>query len=459
MSPADSVPQHTSAGRGKGRSTLRDTAANSLVTLLNLVRSEQATTRQELERESELGRAVVADRLVALSDMGLIDESELGVASGGRAPRLVRFRAEIGRILVATLDQTSIGVGIADLSGRLLMEHHEAADLAAPATSICERICELFDWLIGKRGDGAALWGLSLSVPGPVTEAAQAMFLSDTPGFLPTWDGSFFVEALLPRYGAPVWIRSSVDTMAIGELHAGAGRGANTFLFIKVGKRIGAALVVERRLYRGAQGAAGLIGQFPLLFGDRTATLDTLAGGDMIVREGLAAAQSGRSPVLADVLLRGAEITAFDVGQAAQTGDPACIEILSQSGRMIGHAVAMLANMLNPETIVLSGAIVQSSDILLASVREAVYGESHPLVTRDLPIMRSQMSSSAGLVGAAAMAVEELFAPRCLKDWVTLGSPICHPEFREALDAVARASRDQTRAKAEPPPTAPGRPR
>ena len=89
------LAQNTPQARGKGRPTTRETAQASLGAILNLVRSGKATTRQELERESELGRAVVADRLATLIEIGLIDESELGAATGGRAPRLVRFEAEL----------------------------------------------------------------------------------------------------------------------------------------------------------------------------------------------------------------------------------------------------------------------------------------------------------------------------------------------------------------------------
>ncbi|TIP32571.1 MAG: ROK family protein, partial [Mesorhizobium sp.] len=67
-----------------------------MATLLNLVRTGAATTRQELESQSELGRAVVADRLATLLRLGLIEEGELGPAIGGRAPRHVRFRPRMG---------------------------------------------------------------------------------------------------------------------------------------------------------------------------------------------------------------------------------------------------------------------------------------------------------------------------------------------------------------------------
>ena len=175
-------------------------------------------------------------------------------------------------------------------------------------------------------------------------------------------------------------------------------------LFIKVGRRIGAGIVCDGQLYRGAQGAAGLIGALPVISDGLTGTLDMMAGSDMIQREGRAAADSGRSPVLADLLRRGGEITPIEVSQAAQIGDPAAVAILSTSGHLIGQVVATLANALNPDMIVLSGTLVQTNDILLAGIREAVYGASHPLVTRDLRIIRSQMGSSAGLVGAALVA-------------------------------------------------------
>ena len=439
-------PNHTESPqpRGKGRPRTVETAAPSLVELLNLVRSGAANTRQELERQSELGRAVVSDRLTMLAGVGLVDESELGTATGGRAPRLVRFAARRAAILVGTLDQTAIGVGVSDLSGKLLTEHHEAADLTAPPGELTDRLSALFRWSMDRHAPQDGIWGISLSVPGVVQGTTEGDFLTLTPPVLPAWEGFPLVETLTRRFGVPVWMRSSVETMTMGELHAGAGTGLRSMLFIKVGSRIGAGIVCDFQLYRGAQGAAGLIGSLPVTSDGRGGTLDALAGSNMIQREGRSAAQDGRSPMLADILRRGGEITAIEVSQAAQMGDAVSAAILSQSGHLIGQVVATLANALNPELIVLSGSIVQTNDILLAALRETVYGASHPFVTRDLRIIRSQLGSSAGLVGAARVASEALFAPSFLKDWVMQGTPLAHPAFAALQDRLA--------ADAAPPP-------
>lgn len=440
----------SSRPRGKGRPRTAETAAPSLVELLNLVRTEAATTRQELERQSDLGRAVVADRLTMLGELGLVDESELGTAAGGRAPRLVRFAARQASILVATLDQTAIGVGVADLAGNLLTEHHEAADLAVPPAVLAERMTALFRWSLERHAATKGVWGLSLSVPGVVQSGADDAFQTVTPPIMPAWEAFPLVETLTRTFGVPVWIRSSVETMTMGELHGGAGLGQRTMLFIKVGRRIGAGIVCDGQLFRGAQGAAGLIGSLPVTSGGETGTLDALAGSDMIQREGMAAAGDGRSAVLADLLRRNGEISAIEVSQAAQAGDPASAAILAASGHLIGQVVATLANALNPELIVLSGSVVQTNDILLAAVREAVYGASHPLVTRDLRIIRSQMGSSAGLVGAARVASEAMFAPAFLKEWVMQGRPLAHPTFADYLAQLSQSPNAEP-APPEPP--------
>ena len=439
----------TNQSKGKGRPRNTESAVASLVDVLNLVRLGRATTRQELERVGEYGRAIVADRLATLKDLELVDESATGVATGGRAPRLVQIIKDRARLAVVNLEQSAVGVGIADLSGKILAEHHELIDITDQNMTV-DRISALIKWMMSRQTSSADLWGISISVPGPVLANAETPFLSETPDFLPNWDRSGLIETLTQRFQAPVWMRSNVETMTMGEFHGGAGVGLQSMLFVKVGQRIGAGLVNDGHLYHGSSGAVGLIGQLPVHYNDMTGTLDAMAGSGMMKAQGAAVAASGASPQLTDILARTGDVNAIDVCQAAQMGDPASTEIVVQSGRLIGGVVATLANMLNPQLIILAGSIAQSNDILLASFREAVYGASHPLVTRDLRILRSQMSSSAALLGAANIAIEALFDPAFLKDWIILGAPTKHPKFVQSLTHAA--AKAPTSVDGPPPP-------
>lgn len=431
--------------RPVGRPKVVDTARGSLATLLNLVRTSTATTRQDLERQSELGRAGVTDRLATLSLLGLLREGELGTAAGGRAPRNLEFCADAAIIPVSVIEPSSLAVGLADLGGNLIAEHHEAIDLAtAGPHSTLERLATLFKWMIEENARPA--WGIGVALPGAIERTEP--FAVPTVRPIQSWGEFPFAEELTTRFGVPVFVRGGTQAMAMGEFRLRSAADKADMLFVNLGRTISAGVISEGRLHRGAQGAAGLIGS-TLVEGQ---TLDSGAGAEAISDEALRAAKSGESRYLNDVLTRNGELSAVDVGHGAELDDEFSRALLSRVGRLVGEALAPLANLLNPSLIVLSGSVAQTGDTLLAAVREAVYRKSHPLVTRDLRIMRSQLGGSAGLAGAAQVVVEELFAHDLLREWVALGSPLKSARMLEALASASSRLSAET-ARPAPPVT------
>lgn len=427
------------------RARSKEAVVASLAEILTLIRLGRANTRLAIEESSEYGRAIVADRLATLTDLGLVHENAAGESTRGRTPRLVQFCADRARIFVATLGSNSIGAGLVDLDGNLVTEHHETADLAERPDEIVDRVLRLIDWTMSRQPEGQEIWGISIALPGPVIGLSSSPFEGQNQIVEPTLVNADVLQRLFQAHRVPVWLRSSVETMTMGEYTRGIEGEVSNMLFVKLGRQIGAGLVSNGQLYRGAIGAVGLIGQLPVA-GEPVGTLDGLAGTDMVLREGQKAAEAGSSPRLSEILDRTGFITVNDVCQSAQMGDTPSIDIISKSGHRIGATVATLANMLNPELVVLSGDLAQSNDILLASVRESLYRAAHPLATRDLRITRSQMGSSASLIGAGHIAVEALFEMRTMRQWVDLGSPLLHPSFAEKADntpAEAHAGRDE----------------
>src|SRR5436190_21485106 len=117
---------------------------------MSLVRSGTATTRLDLERQAELGRAVITDRLGMLQTLGILAEGEIGRTQGGRAPRHLRFREEAGSVLVAVVERSSLAVALSDLAGNFIVEHHEETDLARGPDAILDRLTTLFIWLLDE---------------------------------------------------------------------------------------------------------------------------------------------------------------------------------------------------------------------------------------------------------------------------------------------------------------------
>jgi predicted NBD/HSP70 family sugar kinase len=91
--------------------------------------------------------------------------------------------------------------------------------------------------------------------------------------------------------------------------------------------------------------------------------------------------------------------------------------------------LATAVNLFNPSLIVIGGGVAGAGDLLMSGIREVVYGRSLPLATRNLLIQQSSLGERAGVVGAAAMVLDELFAYERLSRWLEAGSPAGHPEL------------------------------
>ena len=417
---------------------LPDETLDALVAVLDEVRLGRSRSRSEVADRTGLSRAIVAARLVELLDRGLVVEGEPGPSTGGRPPRRLTFRGDAGHVLVADLGASSIDVAVTTLDGRILGHFDEPADVAAGPDVALQRVEELFGQLRrASRSLPGHLWGIGIGVPGPV-EFRTGRPIS--PPIMPGWDGYPVRERFAARFDAPVWVDNDVNVLALGEWRSGVATGHDNVVVVKVGTGIGAGIIADGRLHRGAQGAAGDVGHIQVAAdGDilcrcgNTGCLEALAGGAALARDGEAAARDGRSDRLADVLEARGAVTAEDVARAASFGDPEAIALLQAAGGRIGAMLAGVVNFFNPSLVVVGGGVAQSGDALLASIREAVYGRSLPLATRELLIRRSSLGGLAGVVGASAMVVDQLFARDSLARWAPAGEPSGMPEV-----AVAR---------------------
>jgi glucokinase-like ROK family protein len=429
------VAQDSSAGVAM-RAPVSTDQLDGLVTVLDLVRCGRARSRPELVRLSGLGRGAVTQRVAQLLDSGLLVESELGRSTGGRPPRELALRAEAGLVLVAPLGATHVAAGVTDLAGRLLDFVVEPGSIADGPERILHRVEQLFDELLARDTvPRAPLYGIGVGLPGPVEFATGTPV---SPPIMPGWDGYPVRTRLGERFDVPVWVDNDVNLMALGELRSGAARDEHDVIFVKIGTGIGAGLISDGRLHRGADGAAGDIGHATVPGAPgvvcrcgNTGCLEALAGGAALSRDGTAAAQEGRSAYLRRVLDESGTIAAADITRAAQHGDAVAVELLTRSGQMVGETLATLVNFFNPSLVLLGGGVALAGDVILAAVREAVYRRSLRLATRELRIARSTLAPDPALPGAAHMVLDELFSRQRLGRWLPAGSPTGSPELAE----------------------------
>jgi len=302
---------------------------------------------------------------------------------------------------------------MADLGGRILVQRTEDADIATGPDVILHRVGDLFDEVLRAAPPACGtLRGIGVGVPGPV-EFSSGRPVS--PPIMPGWDGHPIRDRFSARHRVPVWVDNDVNIRALGEWRAGIARGHRNVVWVKVGTGIGAGIISNGVLHRGADGAAGDVGHVPVVDEGvvcrcgNIGCLEALAGGAALARDAEMAARSGRSGWLAEALARDGLLTAHSVATGAGHGDATCVELLQRSGRLVGHMLATVVNLFNPSLIVIGGGVSKAGNQFLATIRETVYRRSLPLATRALQIEPSALGEEAGMVGAATMVVDELF--------------------------------------------------
>jgi glucokinase-like ROK family protein len=280
--------------------------------------------------------------------------------------------------------------------------------------------------MLAESDGGEPVWGVGVGVPGPVEFGSGRVV---APPIMPGWADYPIREYFAERYHAPTWVDNDVNVLMLGELRAGAARGHSNVMMVKLGTGIGAGIVVDGRLCRGAQGSAGDVGHTQARRDSTVACrcgkvgcLEALAGGLAMAREGMGLAAAGNE-MLARRLQERGKLDAADVLWAAARGDQACVELVGRCGMLIGEMLSTAVHFLNPALIVLAGRVAAASDVLLATIRQTVYAQSLPFATRRLEITGAELGADGGVIGVATMVVDQLLSPGCLSAWIPAGSP------------------------------------
>jgi predicted NBD/HSP70 family sugar kinase len=391
-----------------------------LAAVLDAIRGSADTTQPMIVERVGLGRSVVAQRVAELEAAGLVVSDGFGPSTGGRAPRRLRLHAEAGYVLGADIATNELVVGVADLAGNLLDTRHREIDLADGPDAVVGAVEEMAGGLVEGVGAGRSLWSFGVGMPGPVA------YDDGGPAALPTmpeWSRHPTRQRLIDRFGVPVWMDNRTNLSALGERRVNpvAARSRH-MVYLGGGYGIGAAVVVDGRIHRGAHGLAGAIDHVPVPgAGDvvcrcgKTGCLDAVAGGAALARDGRLLAETGQSPALADVLVRTSRIRPNDVTQAAGAGDAAARALLHRSAVLLGRSLATLVNVFDPDLVVVGGGIARARAHVLAAIREEIYRSALPAVTRDLRVEPSAFDQEiAGITGAVEFALGELFSPEHL---------------------------------------------
>jgi glucokinase-like ROK family protein len=390
--------------------------SNSEKILVDLVRKYGGFSKSDLVNFTEYSRTKITSCIDSLLEKSMLKINTITEYTGGRRSRKYSLNGEFGLFAGIDIGATSIDLGIADFSSRLLARHSEPASVKDGPIRILGKVCSLLEQMLDENGlHPERLHGIGVGVPGPVDFSLGTLV---SPPIMPGWDRFPIIQTIQQWFpSSNVVVDNDVNVMALGEMYQGSGLGVNNLIFVKIGTGIGAGIICEGKIYRGSNGCAGDIGHIcvdkngPLCHCGNKGCLEAVAAGPAIAMRSLTAAQAGKSPLLMKYYERNGNcLRAEDIGDAAREGDPLAIEIVRQSGQYIGDVLAGLVNFYNPGIIVIGGGVSNLGDLLLSSIRQSVLNRSLPLATRELLIVFSKMGADAGVIGAINLILDYMFA-------------------------------------------------
>ena len=250
----------------------------------------------------------------------------------------------------------------------------------------------------------ADIEGMGFGFPGQIDCKKGVVRLAPN---IPGWVNIPISEIMEKEFGISTRVDNDVRTATLGELNYGAGVGCENLVCITVGTGIGSGLVVNGKLVRGANNAAGEIGHIKLNAeggplcgcGDR-GCLEAYASGPSIVALAEEYIRGGKSTKYRE--LANPDITPYIVAVAAKEGDPVARQIFRIMGEYIGMGLTSVVNLLNPEKIIIGGGVADAGDILINPIKETI-AKRAMTIQREVDIVPAQLGNTAGVIGASLL--------------------------------------------------------
>jgi glucokinase-like ROK family protein len=380
------------------------------IKVLQLIRNAKEITRAEIIRLSGLSAPTVTRIVESLVQLNLIQSEGLGSSIGGRPPQLINFKSKENYVIGIDLGATFIRSALSNLDGEFIFEIHVPTNLKKGFDGVMEQVSGLIEKLSERASQKSLpLWGIGIAVCGMVNKNTGIVEYSPIFG----WKNVNIQEALSKYTNLKIALGNVTHLIALGELLYGVGKDYRNFICVNLGYGIGSGIIIDGKLFGGADGIAGEVGHIVM---DRhnnrkglegvSGTLEALASGYGIADIARELAKTDAASVLYS--LDDEDIDARKVFEAAKNGDRLAGEIIENVAGYLSVSIDTLIKLFNTECIVLSGGLVQNGDLLINKIREQVTNYALSGVSRTVPIVQSGFGENAALMGSFSLILERI---------------------------------------------------
>ena len=383
-------------------------------TIIDLLLTNGELSRVDLARLTRFSKPTVSSVVAELIDEGIVREIGYGDSTGGRPPVLLRLGSTRKLIAGVEIDSQLCLIALVDLDGRVL----DTVELPVSGTdlsTIVLLIQEGISQLLTHHDSG--LIGCGVAVPGLIAPSGERVIYAGTLN----WIDVPLQIALEESLGVPVMMTNRGNAAALGTMWLRGRDKIEDLIYIYLGTGVGGGIITGRKLLLGATHGAGEVGHIsvdpngPLCRCGNYGCLETLVSGPAIEMRTRAKIKEGIPTLLTERIASSnlESLTTKMIAQAVLEGDALALEILAETARYLGIAIANMINILNPQSIVLGGPVSRWGDLLVDAVRQEVRKRAFFVLSHAVQIVRAEDEGLAVAIGAAALlihAADDLFA-------------------------------------------------
>ena len=291
------------------------------------------------------------------------------------------------RVIGVDLGGTKILAGVVDDRGQV----ERRREYPTPTASQDELLAGLDAAIEELLTDDIAALGFGL--PSPIDQKAGRALQAVN---IPLDESVDFRGRMRERFGLPVGIENDANAAAYAEFRFGAARDVETMVMLTLGTGCGGGAVVDGKLFRGWAEFGHMV-----IVHDGIPCQGTCTGRGHLEPyvTGVAATKLAQAEF-------GPAVDAHRLVRLANEGEQRAVEILDGIGRHLGSGIGTLVNIFNPELVVIGGGFAAAGDFVLEPAREVMRREALARVGYRIPIVRAELGTAAGLIGAGLVALD-----------------------------------------------------
>ena len=248
---------------------------------------------------------------------------------------------------------------------------------------------------------------IGICCPGPL-DTNKGVVLN--PPNLPGWLEVPLKDDFYREFQIPVILENDANAAALGEYLYGSGKGARNFMYITISTGIGGGVVIDGKLFKGANGNAVEIGhttinfQGPLCGCGNKGCWEAYASGRAMARFAREAIIKGIKTMIKDLAADKDHIKAEHVFAAAKQGDKFAQELVAMEGYYLGVGLANMVNSFNPDCIAIGGGLTHEWDLFYERMMDVMRRKALKTNLENLKVVKATLGSDVGVIGAAAVA-------------------------------------------------------